>query len=82
MKCAMCADRAEVTVSWPASAPQEHDVCDACAHSIWDSLSTQFSGTEAFMGFTIMPIERHNEEVCRAATEPTEAARAPRRRHE
>ena len=66
MKCAMCKDRAEVTVSWPASVPQAHAVCDACAHSIWDRLSTQFSGTEAFIGFTIMPIEQPN-----AANEPS-----------
>ncbi len=57
----MCKDRAEVTVSWPASVRQEHNVCDSCAHSIWDRLSTNFTGTEAFLGFTIMPIAQPDD---------------------
>jgi hypothetical protein len=56
MKYAICTDKAEVKVSWPATVAQEHNVCESCAHHIWDRLSTQFSGTEAFMGFTIEPI--------------------------
>lgn len=53
MRCAMCEKKAVVVVSWPASKPQKHSVCDSCAHVIWDTLSKQHSGTEAFMGFTL-----------------------------
>lgn len=56
MKCEMCSEKAEVVVAWPASIPQKHAVCDPCGHSIWDILSTKFTGTEAFMGFTITPL--------------------------
>ena len=55
-QCAMYTHKAEVNVSWPASTRQDNNVCDACAHMIWDNLSSKFSGTEAFMGFTILPI--------------------------
>lgn len=54
MKCSMCPERAEVVVSWPVeSGYQQHAVCDSCGHMIWDRISTQFSGTEACMGFSI-----------------------------
>lgn len=56
MKCSMCEHKAEVRVSWPASVPQDHAVCECCASQIWNKLSTQFTGTEAFRGFTILPI--------------------------
>jgi hypothetical protein len=57
MKCSMCSDRAEVEVSWPASEPQVHKVCEACAASIWNTLSLKFTGTPAYLGFTIEPLE-------------------------
>lgn len=57
MKCAMCHHRAEVIASWPASdIPQEHAVCESCLSLIWDKLSTEHSGTEQFMCFTITPL--------------------------
>lgn len=58
MKCAMCNNPAEVKVSWLASKRQEHDVCECCAASIWNKISADFSGTDAFASFTILPYER------------------------
>lgn len=56
-KCACCSARAEVVVSWPASVPQVHKVCEPCAGDIWNTLSLKFTGTEAYMCFTIEPID-------------------------
>lgn len=55
-KCAMCSERAEVKVSWTSSTPQVHKLCESCVSIIWDKLSTTYSGTEAFMSFTIVPL--------------------------
>ena len=57
-KCAMCSAMAEVEVSWPVTAgEQRHAVCDACGHMLWDKISSDFSGTEACMCFTIELLE-------------------------
>lgn len=56
MKCDSCSDKAEVKVSWLASKPQEAYVCECCASAIWNKLSKDFSGTDAFSTFTVMPL--------------------------
>jgi hypothetical protein len=59
-KCAMCASTAVVQVSWPVSSgEQSHKVCDPCAHSLWDRLSSTYNGTEAFLGVSIAPLENN-----------------------
>lgn len=56
-KCAMCSAPAEVVVSWPVTdGEQRHKVCDACGHTIWNKISSDFGGTEACMGFSIEPL--------------------------
>ncbi len=64
--CAQCGNKAEVICSWPASIAQRHALCLSCGQSIWDKISTDFSGTEACMCFSIEPLSaaamRHMEE--------------------
>lgn len=53
IKCEMCKEKASVKISWFASIPQNACVCEWCAAMVWNRLSTQFSGTDAFMTFSI-----------------------------
>lgn len=57
MDCTMCNKEATVRVRWPARITQNHVLCESCASQVWDSISKQFSGTDAYAGFTITPIE-------------------------
>ena len=59
---AVCSAKATVIVSWPSSAREEHSLCHSCAKMIFETLKAKFSGTEAFMGFTIMPLEETRNE--------------------
>ena len=58
MKCELCEnDTAEVRCSWPSSrGGEEAKVCGSCCSQIWNKLSTDFSGTEAHMAFSIDPV--------------------------
>ena len=57
MKCAMCNAQAEVEVAWPVTdGEQRHQLCDVCAHDVWDQISTRFTGTEAYIAFSIQPL--------------------------
>lgn len=56
MRCEMCSNKAEVEVSWLASAQQKASVCECCAAMVWDKLSREHSGTPAFSTFTVLPI--------------------------
>lgn len=60
MNCEMCKEKADVRISWPASNPQSANVCEFCAAIVWNKISTDFSGTDAFAGFCIDPIYKHN----------------------
>ncbi len=56
-KCAMCQSNADVLISWPINnGEQKHKVCDSCGHSVWDRISKEFNGTEAYFCFTIEPL--------------------------
>ena len=63
-KCVMCGSDADHIISWPASIPQLHEVCNKCSKEVWNKISSRSSGTDALNGFTIYPLQitRNNKE--------------------
>lgn len=57
VRCVMRNEYADVIVRWPvAGVVQERAVCQPCGQQVWDKISRDFSGTEACLCFTIMPL--------------------------
>ena len=56
-KCSNCNySPPEVNISWVATTRQSSDVCVDCARLVWEKLSVDFSGTDSFATFTVLPI--------------------------
>ncbi len=69
MRCESCGDVAEVRIGWPrcdgsgkaVGLGKMTPVCGACGSSIWNTISTRFSGTEACLSFCIESVFEHEE---------------------
>ena len=58
MICSVCNQKeAVVNISWPASIHQSHNVCDEDGLKIFNQLKDNFSGTESYLGFQIIPLK-------------------------